>query len=358
MTSPSIFYFVNAEGSGHTRRAEAILPFLDMPVVLASENPALFKQADSPHSLYPLPSLRSTGDRQLADDVLHLPYGRDRAYLPRVQAIVDLCQQHRCALAVIDVCAETAMIMRLCGIPYLYMRMSGKRDDAAHLQSYRAAVGLIASYPQAFEENWVPDWIRQKTCYVGGIASSKLIQVQEKPITPKPYVLVMRGKGTSQITLAAIASAAAFIPDYYWMGIGFEQAHTGQNFAVLPYVSDPIAYLQSAAIAIANTGNNSVLEVGFQAKPFITLPEWRFFDEQMAKAAMLAQHHLAVVLREWPQTGEAWQSVLAQTASLRPQRWPEILSSDGAQQAAAYITNQFEQFSPPSPYAAQSTAKG
>ncbi len=345
MTSHSILYVVNADGSGHTRRAEAILQHLDVPVVVASENPGLFKGL-SPHTLVcRIPPLRLDGDRQLADDALHVPYGSDRAYLDRVQTMVELCDRHRCSLAVIDVCAETAMLMRLCGIPYLYMRMNGRRDDAAHFQSYRAAAGLIASYPQPFEEDWVPSWMREKTCYVGGI-STQPPPKSLAPVSQTPYVLIMRGKGVSQLTPAAIASASALVSDYRWIGIGFDQAQRGDNFEILPYVADSERYVQQAAIVIANTGNNSVLEIGHEAKPFITAPEWRFFEEQTTKAAQLAKHNLAVVLTEWPQTGEAWQAVLTQANRLDSNAWPKILSTDGAERAANYISEQFALVSP------------
>lgn len=99
---------------------------------------------------------------------------------------------------------------------------------------------------------------------------------------------------------------------------------------------------------VANTGNNSVLEIGLQAKPFITIPEWRFFDEQIAKAEQLSRHHLAVVLTEWPQTSEAWQTVLSQATDLNVSAWPTILSANGAQQAANYIKQKFDSLSQPS----------
>ena len=152
----------------------------------------------------------------------------------------------------------------------------------------------------------------------------------------QPYVLVMRGKGASQLTPAAIASAASLVTDYRWIGIGFEPPQTGENFEILPYITDAASYIQQAAIVIANTGNNSVLEIGRHAKPFITMPEWRFFDEQAAKAAQLAKHNLAVVLTEWPKTDDAWRTVLTQTVSLDVQKWSTVLSTSGARQAPGW----------------------
>ncbi|MDB9526753.1 glycosyltransferase [Oscillatoria sp. CS-180] len=345
MNTDTLFYFVNADGSGHTRRAEAILSHLSIPTVIGSEKPELFAASSSTLTLVKIPSMRAPGDRLLADDVLHVPYGRDRAYLERVRAIAETCLHYRCRLAVIDVCVETALLMRLCGIPYLYMRMSGRRDDAAHLQCYRAATGLIASYPRAFEEPWVPDWMRAKTHYGGGIFVAPEA-VQRRALSSRPYILVMRGKGMSQLTSSAIAQAAYHIPEYDWIGIGFDAPQSGSNWQILPYVAEPDAYLQQADIVIANTGNNSVLEVGYWQKPFITLPEWRFFDEQMAKAEQLAQHHLAVVMTDWPNAAIQWRSLIEQAKALSVDGWPTILSDQGARQAAGYISQAFAQLQP------------
>lgn len=348
MTTDTLFYFVNAEGSGHTRRAEAILKHLSLPVVIGSERPELFTTSTAPLAWHSIPALRGDDDRQLADDVLHIPYGRDRAYLARMAAITSLCRQHRCRLAVIDVCVETAMLMRLCGIPYLYMRMSGQRDDAAHLQCYRAAAGLIASYPQALEEEWVPDWMRAKTHYGGGIFTTPA-PVQPLHTLPKPYILVMRGKGTSQMTPAAIAQAARQVPEYDWIGIGFDAPQRGPNWQILPTVPDPSVYLRQAELVVANTGNNTVLEVGHWRKPLIALPEWRFFVEQGAKAQQLARHHLAVMMTDWPAGTDQWRSLIAQASNLQTSAWPMILSAQGAQRAANYIAQIFEQLQTPEP---------
>ncbi|WP_017299358.1 hypothetical protein [Nodosilinea nodulosa] len=339
MTDSSLFYFVNADGSGHTRRTEAILQHLKLPVVVASERPNLFKELSPQHSLHAVPPLRPGGSQQLADDVLHIPYGTERRYLPRMQAICDLCQRYRCALAVIDVCVETAMIMRLAGIPYWYMRMSGQRDDPAHLQCYRAAAGLIASYPQAFEEDWVPDWMRAKTHYGGGIFMPP--PPSRTAVSDRPYILVMRGQGMSQITPAAVAIASQLVPDYRWIGIGFDTILTGANFQLLPRLPNPSPYIQQAQIVMANAGNNSVLEVGHWRKPFIALPEWRFFDEQRAKADQLARQRLAVVLETWPERSSDWRRAIDQAQSLAVETWGAVLSAEGAKRAAALIAQQF-----------------
>lgn len=347
-TDPTLFYFVNAEGSGHTRRAEAIIHYLKMPVVVATERPERCTLSAENLTVQKIPPLRITGDRQLADDVLHIPYGKNQAYLERVKTICDLCRHYQCSLAVIDVCVETAMIMRLCGIPYLYMRMNGQRDDSAHLQCYRAAAGLIASYPQIFEEDWVPEWMQAKTHYGGGIFAPPA-PTQPGKILSKPYILVMRGKGMSQITPTAIISAAQYMPNYFWLGIGFDSKQKGDNFEILPYVQDSSAYLQQAEIIIANAGNNSVLEVGYWQKPLITIPEWRFFDEQTAKAAKLSDHNLAVVINNWPDTALKWRSLIKQAKMLSVHKWSSILSKKGSQRAANYINQQFTQFTTPSP---------
>jgi UDP-N-acetylglucosamine transferase subunit ALG13 len=338
LTKP-VFYLVNADGSGHIRRAEAILQHLNVPAVVATEAPERFNGLPARHQIRRLPPLRPAGNNTLADDVLHLPYGQRGEYLTRVFTVCQLCKEYRCAIALIDVCAETAMTMRLCGIPYVYMRMSGRRSDTAHLQCYQAAMGLLASYPEAFEEQWVPQWIRSKTQYVGGIFALESTDMTWQ-VSQKPYVLVMRGSGNSTLTPFEIKKAARFISQYYWIGIGFDESAKGENYQIHPRVNEPTSYLKQADIVVANTGNNSVLEAGMYSKPFITLPEVRFFDEQLAKANQLAKLNLAVVLKHWPATAFQWQDALRRAKQLDVGRWNSIIALNGAKQAASYVEHQ------------------
>ena len=346
MVEKTIFYFVNADGSGHTRRAESILQHLKIPAIVASEAPNLFKDLPSRHQVASIPKLRADNNTLLADDVLHIPYGNGGSYLDRVCKLCELCRQHQSVLAIVDVCVETAMVMRLCGIPYLYMRMSGKRNDAAHLQCYQAANELIASYPAAFEESWVPAWMRSKTQYFGGIFR-QVPNLEKDNITfqEKPYILVIKGKGKSQLNALNVQKAACLIPNYYWVGIGFSNSETGENYQLLPYISNPTVYLRYADVVIANTGNNSVLEVGQYQKPLVTLPESRFFDEQTAKAERLVSQNLAIVLNSWPTTALEWEKVLERAQLLNTSLWPNILDKDGAEKAARYIEYKFRTLS-------------
>lgn len=358
MTPRPIFYFANAEGSGHTKRTEAVLQNLKIPAIVATEDPSLLRNVPALHRVHALPPWRSPDDAKLADDVLHVPYGRKGSYLERVYTTCQLCREYDCAIAVIDVCVEMAMTMRLCGIPYVYMRMSGRRNDAAHLQCYQAASGLLASYPEALEERWVPQWMRAKTQYVGGIftqrAKPSSAAAVMQPIDEKPYVLVMRGKGDSTLTPLEIRQAASLVTNYYWVGIGFADAEQGQNYQILPYVDDPITYIKQAEVVVANAGNNSVLEVGRWGKPLITLPEVRFFDEQFAKARQLADRKLAVILKRWPSSTFRWQDALRRAKRLQVDTWSTILSEDGPQQAAHYIERQLAEVNEAAPPVAAS----
>ena len=70
----------------------------------------------------------------------------------------------------VDVSVEVALLARLCGVPFAYLRQTGERDDPPHQLAYRWAAGLLAPFPEwlepARDAGLGP---RAKTAYVGAI---------------------------------------------------------------------------------------------------------------------------------------------------------------------------------------------
>jgi UDP-N-acetylglucosamine--N-acetylmuramyl-(pentapeptide) pyrophosphoryl-undecaprenol N-acetylglucosamine transferase len=342
-----IVFYVNADGSGHAQRVLSILAHLKPSCLILTQDSDAFHalakgRLGLHHVVETVPPVRTDDSRTLADDVLHLPYGRSGDYAERIARMATLCRDRACRLAVIDVCVETAMLMRLCGIPYVYMRMSGRRDDAAHLQAFRAAKALLASYPEKLEEDWTPDWVRAKTRYVGGLVTAPAKSGTAALDSDKPPVLVMRGKGDSSISASGIEKLAALFPDRQWIGVGFDEAREFPNGRVARFLPDIAALRDAADIVIANAGNNAVLEAGLARKKLIVLPEWRWFDEQKAKAEMLARNGLAILLETWPRDDDPeftaiWTRVLNAADDLDPGKWQGVVAEDGARRAADWL---------------------
>ncbi len=344
MVEPSLLYFFNSDGAGHRQRAQAIMRHLDMPVVgVAEMNPPNF-YLKSRQYLETLPPLRlGNDDGRLADDTLHMPYGSRASYLPRLARLSEIATRYNVHYAMIDVCAETAMTMRLAGIPYCYMRMHGKRDDAAHQQVYKAADCLISSYPALLEQSDVAGWINNKTSYMGGIVN---IDDSLSPTSRnKPIILMLRGKGSNGMNAELLKMLAEHFDGYHWIGIGFDEHYIASNCEIHSFVSNTSAYLKGAALVIGSTGNNVTLEAGYYQKPFITCPEKRYFNEQYCKAEILQQLGLAVIADSWKVDTDYWQSLINSAFQLDMSKWKNVISPDGAKSAAAILQERFVHFS-------------
>lgn len=137
--SRPIGYYVHHHGDGHRQRAIAIgqsldnvmlmgsglayrtgnLPFLDLPDDRLDDSFAGIDHVDRPSSLHYAP-LDHEGLRQ------------------RTALMTGWIAEARPRLMVVDVSAEVAMLARLASVPTVYVRLSGRRLDAAHLDAFRA----------------------------------------------------------------------------------------------------------------------------------------------------------------------------------------------------------------------------
>jgi hypothetical protein len=336
MPKKTLLYFVNNDGTGHWQRAQSILKHVNISTLVVAEGKPQHITLPQQHTFKPIPAIRNGADNRLGDDCLHIPYGKRQSYLSRLKAMIDIAEHYHCQYAVIDVCAEVAMTMRLAGIPYLFMRMNGNRNDAAHLQAYKAADALLATYPKILEEKNIPEWVKQKTIYTGGIIN---IESTTSITVVKPIILIVKPKGKNSFTADHIKHLAAHIKNYEWQGVGFDRHEQGDNFRISTFIENLSFYIQMATIVITSTGNNSVLEAAYFQKPLITLPEPRFFDEQIAKAAILAEKNLAVVLEEWTTDITVWNSLLNKALNLNP--WGNIVSRESGKKAATAILRRF-----------------
>ncbi len=349
----SILYFINTDGAGHSKRAVTIARHLKIPCHFVTEKPqqlrSIFTDAvlkGLPHTIHFIPTLRTEDHGlKLATDVLHIPFAKDGLYLARNKAIIDICARYKVKFAVIDVCVEIAMLMRLCGIPYIYMAMHGERSDLAHTQAFKAADRLLGSYPEQLENRETPDWVKAKTIYVDGIAN---VEDFDETSTKKPQyfpenkfiILLIKPKGKSSLSVDYIKKFSEEIDDYYWYGIGFEREDSGKNYTVETFVDDSLPYIRSADIIVANTGNNSVLEAGYFDKPLITKPERRFFNEHEMKAKALSEKNLAITIQELPTHTSQWRSLLQQVKSLNS--WNGMVKKYSTFSAAQAIEQRYQ----------------
>lgn len=84
------------------------------------------------------------------------------------------------------------------------------------------------------EQENCPQWIREKTFYSGGFSRfqqmPKAAEVPDSYSPRRPNILVMAGFGGTEITAAAIDSAAAANPQWDWHVLGVRTATSADEY--------------------------------------------------------------------------------------------------------------------------------
>ncbi|MFX4084890.1 glycosyltransferase [Sphingobium yanoikuyae] len=330
--SRPIGYYVHHHGDGHRQRAIAIgqsldnvmlmgsglayrtgnLPFLDLPDDRLDDSFAGIDHVDRPSSLHYAP-LDHEGLRQ------------------RTALMTGWIAEARPRLMVVDVSAEVAMLARLASVPTVYVRLSGRRLDAAHLDAFRAATALLAPFQDALDDDETPRWVREKTFYAPGIVRSASQNISAND----DVVLVVLGRGGAISNGEHWAAAARAAPAWQWRVIGpcTVPADLPPNLELPGWVDDADAQIAAARVVIGAAGDGVVSAVLSARRPFICLPEPRPFDEQASKANRLAAVGGAIVRHEWPKPQE-WPSLIGR-AIAQNQQWSACLESESGPERVA-----------------------
>ncbi|MDV5824526.1 glycosyltransferase [Sphingobium naphthae] len=330
--SRPIGYYVHHHGDGHRQRAIAIgqsldnvmlmgsglayrtgnLPFLDLPDDRLDDSFAGIDHVDRPSSLHYAP-LDHEGLRQ------------------RTALMTGWIAEARPRLMVVDVSAEVAMLARLASVPTVYVRLSGRRLDAAHLDAFRAATALLAPFQDALDDDETPRWVREKTFYAPGIVRSASQNISAND----DVVLVVLGRGGAISNGEHWAAAARAAPAWQWRVIGpcTVPADLPPNLELPGWVDDADAQIAAARVVIGAAGDGVVSAVLSARRPFICLPEPRPFDEQASKANRLAVVGGAIVRHEWPKPQE-WPSLIGR-AIAQNQQWSACLESESGPERVA-----------------------
>ncbi|HWC08014.1 MAG TPA: hypothetical protein VG458_03075, partial [Solirubrobacterales bacterium] len=119
MSAPGpIGYYVHHHGAGHAARAGAIAARLEGPLTMLSSLPA---SALSSAELVPLPPDAGGCEDGLPPDLHHAPLGSP-GLARRMARIAAWIAERRPRLVVVDVSVEVAALVRLCGVPVVYVR--------------------------------------------------------------------------------------------------------------------------------------------------------------------------------------------------------------------------------------------
>ncbi len=348
-------FFVHHQGRGHAKRCEAILEHLgDRPVTIISASRDIFGPFDERVRFVLLqnaigdPSATAALHAQQTPDVMQcVPMGSPRLK-ENAETIVDVFRRDNPALFISDVSVEWALLARLCAVPCVKIRMHGDRSDASHTAAYQACAGMIAPFDARIEQADYPAWAREKTFYSGGLCTTRdpvpgKAEARRKLNLPEggQRILVLSGAGGAGANYASLTMAARALPDAAWTAIGpvHLEGHETEfpNLTRLGWVANTIDHIAAADVVVASAGDNTVHEIARVGRPFLCIPEWRYYDEQRAKAAELERIGAATVLAGWPASNDQWRDAIAATLERGAEALKPLFAPNAAKNIAQHL---------------------
>ncbi|RYJ03954.1 MAG: hypothetical protein EON47_02205 [Acetobacteraceae bacterium] len=350
-------YFVHHQGRGHAERCAAIAQALpdDRPLTIFCARGDIFPALPANAQILQVPSLfEPRGDEVPGMDHIATPATLHCAPLgwPGIRSAMATMtrwfDQADPALMICDVSAEVAQLARICSVPHVKVLQHGDRDDAGHRAAYDGAAGLLAPFHAELAQPEWPGTMRAKTCFAGGLgvdtraidraAARRRIGIGAE----EDMVLVLAGGGGNGFSQGPIAVGARSRPEARWITIGRIErdwhATEPANLEHRGWVDTAADHIAAADIVIASTGNTTCQQILAAARPWLAVPEWRYFDEQHRKAQALAAAGVASVRPHLPSSATAWQHALAQTlAEHRPAAQRALVEDGPAGKAAAWL---------------------
>lgn len=370
----NIGYYAHHHGSGHCRQADKLAGLLPNS---HRQNLVVFTSLsaqDLPFSnIDESKVVRLAAEDELDDDVIA---GRAGAYFmpdslhyspvgnPDIQdrswQLLEGIRRFDIKLMIIDVSAEVAMLCRAASIPYLYVRLAGIRDDTPHLNAFSGALGLIAPYPKALEAKNTPDWVCQKTLYLGFLSPSpqlpprfedfvqqltdlanealaqtglenqnhqypqqkaliqqKIIQYQNQhsgqlPLdrdhqshNQTPLITVIKGFGGHQAIDDKLTKLRALWPQALIVSLGPIDEDKRLQVDIAATVNDVTPFLAFSDYLLMACGLNAVAQAYPYQTPLIALFDDRPHDEQKAMATALIDDNRAMSWEQFVQYSKA-----------------------------------------------------
>lgn len=349
-----IGYFVHHQGRGHAERCAALVNALARPVTIFCARDDIFPPLRAGVTVRKIPSLfEPRGDEPITmgwvptPATLHCaPLGWD-GIRSAMGTIAAWFAEASPALMICDVSAEVAQLARICSVPHVKVLQHGDRSDAGHVAAYGGAAGILAPFHEALAQ---PDWaFGDRVFYAAGLGvtpapfTDKAAARARLGIDPaRQVVLVISGGGGQGFAQAPLGVGARAMPDAEWITLGHItrdwHATEPDNLRHMGWIEDVSDHAAAADLVIASTGNTTCQHVLGAARPWIAVPEWRYFDEQIHKAQALARAGAALHLPHLPSSAHAWQAAIAEAIRTHdPASQHALVGQDGASRAAGWI---------------------
>ncbi|MDA0179847.1 hypothetical protein OJ997_06040 [Solirubrobacter phytolaccae] len=323
-----IGYYVHHQGDGHLARACSIAAHLGDEVVTGLSSrprpdrwPGMWVQLARDDDPAPAEDAHPT-----AGGTLHWAPTGHPGLRERMAQLAAWIATYTPRLLVVDVSVEVAVLARTMGVPTIVMGMPGVREDRAHQLGFQLADAIIAPWPEwAGVLRGAEPWAA-KVHAVGAISrfdARSRVAAGQGP----PRVVVLSGRGGTELTLDQLTAAEAATPGWTWTALG-PPSHR--------WVEDPWPLLCAADVIVTHAGQNAIADVAASGRPAVVIPQPRPYDEQHATARVLDEARLAVVRTRWPEPHE-WDAVLAAALKLGGEGWSRWRTGTGAERAAAVL---------------------
>lgn len=354
--SRPIGYFVHHQGRGHAERCAAIVNALPrhQPVTIFCARREILPALRPGVDVIVVPSLfQATGHERRADwietpETLHCaPVGWPgiRVAMGR---IAGWFAQVDPALIVCDVSAEIAQLARICSVPHVTVLQHGKRTDPGHRAAYDGAAGLLVPCDVRLAQlDWSPTMLG-KAFFAGGLGvdfqmpSRDAARVKLGLNPHEEVVVALSGGGGSGLSAAPLAIGARCSPAARWITLGQVSrdwhATEPSNLEHRGWVDNVADYLAATDLVIASTGNTTCQQILAAGVPWIAVPEWRYFDEQVEKARALTRAGAALHAPGMPASAQRWRTLIARAHRKHlPQLQRSMVQRDAAAQVAAWL---------------------
>lgn len=343
----TVGWYIHHHGAGHLHRFLSVAPELaDDITVLSSlprpespESPEACAGAEWIDLPLDVPLSPAQEGTVAAGGLLHWAPLGDTGYRSRMAMIAEWIARTHPAAVVVDVSVEVALLVRLMGVPVIWVAQRGIRDDQAHRLAYAAAEVIIAPWTAATDpfpagppaSTSAPP---ARTVHVGAL--SRFDRCIPSPTPDARRVGLLLGFGGHAVHGDDIAAAAAATPDWTWEIAAGVEVGEHPNVISHPPDCDVWGLLNRAAVVVSSASGNAISEVAAARRPLICLPQDRPFDEQHQQAAALSGAGLALVADAWPPAGH-WPDLLDRARAHGGSGWSALHDSAGAKRFAAVI---------------------
>lgn len=295
-----IAYYAHQHGSGHSNYAQLFALRSPENFIIFTSYAFKFKKA---LNVVLLPSEDPDGTQappgavDLPDYLHYSPVGQ-HSIQQRSADFITNCVKRKVKLVIVDVSVEIAALCRAASLPYAYVRLPGRRNDAGHLQAYQGAVGLLAYFPESLEDENTPEWIRKKTRYLGFFNRFEVSENMLKPESIKNVVIISGGGGHKNLEASLLKISQRFKNARIDLFGDFKTGEIPSIITVHGYHQDLHEFIRKADVVVANCGLNTISELLHLQKVIIAIPEDRPYQEQEVLYKKLVEHKLACPLEQ------------------------------------------------------------